>query len=48
MPEPGSAQKFGTTNRLDQVAVKSDRATSPAVTPLCPARSQSMVTSTAG
>ena len=34
MPRPGSRQKFGTTNRLDEVAATSERATSSAVTPL--------------
>ena len=37
MPEAGSAQKFGTTKRLDDVAATTESATSVAVTPLRPA-----------
>src|ERR1051326_6214647 len=48
MPVFGSAQKFGTMNRLDEVAETTERATSPAVVPLRPARSRSISTATAG
>ena len=48
MPEAGSRQKFGTTNRLDDVAATSERATSSAVTPVSAAFSRSIRTSTVG
>jgi hypothetical protein len=48
MPVLGSAQKMGSTKRLDDVAETRDRATSAADTPLRPAFSRSIFTATAG